>query len=40
MLTYLSIPLLGHKPKITDLIAGFICYFGALIIATKQHPSL
>ncbi len=38
MLTYLSIPLLGHKPKITDLIAGFICYFGVLIIATKGAP--
>ncbi len=38
MLTYLSIPLLGHKAKFTDLLAGFICYFGVLIIATKGHP--
>lgn len=38
MLTYLSIPLLGHKLKITDLIAGFVCYFGVLIIATKGAP--
>lgn len=38
MLTYLSIPLLGHKLKIEDLIAGLICYFGVLIIATKGAP--
>lgn len=38
MLTYLSIPLLGQKPKSTDFIAGVICYFGVLIIATKGDP--
>jgi drug/metabolite transporter (DMT)-like permease len=38
MLTYLSIPLLGHKPKVSDLLAGLICYFGVLIIATKGDP--
>jgi len=38
MLTYLSIPLLGHKLKFTDLIAGLVCYFGVLIIATKGYP--
>ena len=38
MLTYLSIPLLGHKIKLNDFIAGIICYFGVLIIATKGDP--
>lgn len=38
MLTYLSIPLLGHKLKKEDVIAGLICYFGVLIIATKGNP--
>lgn len=38
MLTYLSIPLLGHKAKLNDLIAGVICYFGVLVIATKGNP--
>lgn len=38
MLTYLSIPLLGHKPKLNDFIAGFICYSGVMIIATKGNP--
>lgn len=38
MLTYLSIPLLGHKPTLNDFVAGIICYFGVLIIATKGDP--
>lgn len=38
MLTYLSIPLLGHKPTLNDFVAGIICYFGVLIIATKGNP--
>lgn len=38
MLTYLSIPLLGHKPKFNDLLAGLVCYFGVLVIATKGNP--
>jgi len=38
MLTYLSIPLLGHKLHRTDFIAGIVCYFGVLIIATKGSP--
>lgn len=38
MLTYLSIPLLGHKPKLSDLLAGLVCYFGVLVIATKGNP--
>ena len=35
MLTYLSIPLLGQKLKLNDIIAGIVCYFGVLVIATK-----
>lgn len=38
MLTYLSIPLLKQKLHATDFIAGLICYFGVLIIATKGAP--
>ncbi len=38
MLTYLSIPLLAQKLKRNDLIAGIICYFGVLVIATKGDP--
>jgi drug/metabolite transporter (DMT)-like permease len=38
MLTYLSIPLLKHKLHMTDFVAGIICYFGVLIIATKGAP--
>lgn len=38
MLTYLSIPLLAQKLKANDLIAGIICYFGVLVIATKGDP--
>jgi len=38
MLTYLSIPLLKHKIHKSDFIAGIICYFGVLIIATKGAP--
>ena len=38
MMTYLAIPLLGQKPRVTDFIAGIVCYFGVLIIATKGDP--
>ena len=37
-LTYLSIPLLKQRLKLEDFIAGLICYFGVLIIATKGDP--
>lgn len=37
-LTYLSIPLLKQKLHLNDFLAGLICYFGVLIIATKGDP--
>jgi len=38
MFAYLGAILLKHKITNIDIIAGFICYFGVLIIATKGHP--
>jgi drug/metabolite transporter (DMT)-like permease len=38
MFAYLGAILLKHKITKIDIIAGFICYFGVLIIATKGHP--
>ena len=35
MLSYLSVIFLKHKLSIYDILAGFIAYFGVLIIATK-----
>ncbi|MCF6173164.1 MAG: DMT family transporter, partial [Campylobacteraceae bacterium] len=35
MFAYLSVVFLGHKISKADIIAGFICYFGVFIIATK-----
>jgi len=37
-LSYLSIPLLKQKLHLRDFIAGVICYFGVLVIATKGSP--
>jgi len=37
-LTYLSIPLLKQKLHLKDFIAGLVCYFGVLVIATKGDP--
>jgi len=34
MLAYLSVPILGHRLMRKDIIAGILCYFGVLIIAT------
>ena len=34
MLAYLSVPMLGHSLMRKDIIAGILCYFGVLIIAT------
>jgi len=34
MLAYLSVPLLGHRLRRRDLLAGLICYGGAVVIAT------
>ncbi|MBU1073962.1 DMT family transporter, partial [bacterium] len=33
-LTWLSVPLLGHKLGLRDLTAGLVCYGGVVIIAT------
>jgi drug/metabolite transporter (DMT)-like permease len=38
MFAYLSVIFLKNKLTKADIIAGFICYFGVLIIATKGHP--
>lgn len=38
MFAYLSAIFLKHKLSKADIIAGFICYFGVLIIATKGEP--
>jgi len=38
MLAFLSVPFLKQKLKLSDIIAGIICYFGVLIISTKGEP--
>lgn len=38
MFAYLSTVFLKYKLSKADVIAGFICYFGVLIIATKGAP--
>ncbi len=38
MFSYLGVIFLKQKLSKGDVIAGFICYFGVLIIATKGHP--
>ncbi len=38
MLAYLGVIFLKHKLTKADILAGFICYFGVLIIATKGDP--
>ncbi|XOB61386.1 DMT family transporter [Campylobacterota bacterium DY0563] len=38
MLTFLSVIFLKQKLTINDIVAGIICYFGVLIIATKGEP--
>jgi drug/metabolite transporter (DMT)-like permease len=38
MFSYLGVIFLKQKLSRGDVIAGFICYFGVLIIATKGHP--
>lgn len=40
MFAYLSVIFLKHKLTKGDIVAGFICYFGVLIIATKGEPFL
>lgn len=38
MLAFLSVPFLKQKLRLADIVAGIICYFGVLIIATKGEP--
>lgn len=38
MLAFLSVVFLKQKLTLSDIIAGIICYFGVLIIATKGEP--
>ncbi len=38
MFAFLSVPFLKYKLRFVDIIAGIICYFGVLIIATKGEP--
>lgn len=38
MLSYLGVVFLGQKLFLADIVAGLICYFGVLIIATKGEP--
>lgn len=38
ILAFLSVPLLKQELRFADIIAGIICYFGVLIIATKGAP--
>lgn len=38
MLAFLSVIFLKQKLTINDILAGIICYFGVLIIATKGEP--
>jgi len=37
MLSYLSVPVLGHKLNKLDIFAGIICYMGIIIIATHGN---
>jgi len=38
-LSWLSIPLLGQKPRARDLLAGLVCYAGVVLIATEGDLS-
>lgn len=35
MLAFLSVPILGHKLSMRDIVAGVICYIGVFVIASK-----
>lgn len=35
VLAYLSVPFLGHRLKLTDIVAGLVCYGGVVVIATR-----
>jgi drug/metabolite transporter (DMT)-like permease len=38
MLAFLSVPFLKQQLRFVDIIAGIICYFGVLVIATQGEP--
>lgn len=35
VLAYLSVPFLGQKLRVADIVAGLICYSGVVVIATR-----
>jgi len=35
LLAWLSVPILGHRLRRRDLVAGLLCYLGVLIVATR-----
>ncbi|MGM0570192.1 DMT family transporter [Marinobacter sp.] len=39
VLAYLSVPFLGHRLKVTDILAGLVCYGGVVVIATRGNFS-
>ncbi|GGY75392.1 DMT family transporter [Marinobacter zhanjiangensis] len=39
VLAYLSVPFLGHSLRVTDILAGLVCYGGVVVIATRGDLS-
>lgn len=39
VLAYLSVPFLGHSLRLTDILAGLVCYGGVVVIATRGNLS-
>lgn len=37
VLAYLSVPFLGHNLRLTDVLAGLVCYGGVVVIATRGN---
>lgn len=37
VLAYLSVPFLGHSLRLTDILAGLVCYGGVVVIATRGN---
>ena len=35
VLAYLSVPFLGQRLRVTDILAGLVCYSGVVVIATR-----
>lgn len=38
VLAYLSVPFLGQRLHLTDILAGLVCYGGVVVIATRGDP--